>query len=402
MKLTDTACRAAKPRDKDFKLYDGNGLYLLVTSRGSKLWRWKYRSHGVERKLSLGSYPEVSIKEAREQVMRERKLLAGGEDPSQAKKIRKLEAAVAAASTFRAIAEEYIAKLEKDGRAPATLIKAKWALNHLSVAIGNRPIREIAPIEIVNVMRGLADEDKLETARRVRAFASRVFRHAIATGRADTDPCHYLRAAVSAPRVKNHAAILDEVEIGALLRAARTYSGQPLTRIAILLSAHLFQRPGEIRQMQWSEIDFEARHWVLPASRMKMRRSHRLPLSAPVLALLREAQEMTGNGRYVFPSMRSHDRPMSENTVTAALRRMGYSGDEMTAHGFRTTASTLLHESGKFSSEAIERSLSHKDANQIRGTYDKSERWEERLKLHEWWSDKLNEWESQVGHKRAA
>lgn len=393
-KLTDSQCRNARPREKDFKLSDGQGLYLLVTPRGSKLWKWKYRFNGVERKLSIGPYPAVRLKEARETVIEQKSLLAKNLDPSTEKRRRRLQAETATATTFKSVGLEFIAKMEKEGRATSTIIKAQWMLRLLSPAIGNRPISDILPKEVLHVLKGLEKKGQLETARKVRAFASRIFRYAGATGRAETDPCQILRGAIAAPQVKSHAALLETEEIAGLMRAIRTYSGEPLIRLALELSAHFFQRPGEIRQARWAEIDLEKAVWTIPAEKMKMRQPHRVPLSGQVVEILKKAHAMTGGGDYVFPSLRTPKRPMSENTVNAALRRMGYSSREMTAHGFRAMASTQLNESGLFSHDAIERSLAHKDADAIRSIYDRGARWEERVRLHDWWSSTLRAWEA--------
>lgn len=252
------------------------------------------------------------------------------------------------------------------------------------------------------MLKDLENKNQLETARKVRALASRIFRYAIAMARAEHDPCPALRGAIAAPRVKSHAALLDPAEIGGLMRAIRSYSGEPLIRLALELSAHVFQRPGEIRQAQWSEIDLVDAVWTIPAERMKMRHAHRVPLSSRAIEVLKEVQAMTGAGRYVFPSMRTTLRPMSENTVNAALRRMGFTSNEMTAHGFRAMASTQLNESGLFGHDAIERSLAHRDANAIRGIYDRGSRWDERVRLHEWWSKRLLSLESEVEPKMVA
>ncbi|MFN2099615.1 tyrosine-type recombinase/integrase [Altererythrobacter sp. MF3-039] len=388
-KLTHTQCRKVRPRDKDFKLSDGYGLYLLVTSRGSKLWRWKYRFNGVERKLCLGSYPAVSLKHAREIVREQQSLLATNVDPSTEKRRLRLEAEFETATTFKAVANEYIAKMEKEGRATATIIKAQWMLGLLTPSLGHRSISSIRPNDVLHVLKHLEKKGQLETARKVRAFASRVFRYAGATGRAETDPCQILRGAIAAPQVKNHAALLEPAEIGGLMRSIREYSGDPLVRHALEFSAHVFQRPGEIRHAQWCDIDFQKAIWTIPAERMKMRQPHRVPLSKQALQILTEVQALTGREAFIFPSLRTSKRPMSENTVNAALRRMGYTSDEMTAHGFRAMASTQLNESGLFDHDAIERSLAHKDSNAIRGVYDRGLRWEERQRLHAWWSQRL-------------
>lgn len=401
-KLTDTKCRNAKPGDKDYKLADGRGLYMLVTTRGARLWKWKYRFNGVERKLSLGSYPEVSLRQARDAVTEQRALLAAGINPSSARRIKRLEAEFASATTFKAVGEEYIAKLEKEGRATVTLIKARWLLDLMIPALGSRPISEVKPLEVLAVLKGLEAKNQLETARRARALASRIFRYACATARAEHDPCAVLRGAIAAPQTKSHAALLTDEDIGGLMRAIKAYRGDPLTRYAVELSAHVFQRPGEIRQAEWSEFDLDGAVWSIPPEKMKMRLPHRVPLSRQAVAILRSVHAMTGSGRFVFPSLRTPKRPMSENTVNAALRRMGYTTDEMTAHGFRSMASTQLNESGEFSHDAIERSLAHKDGNAIRAIYDRGTRRDERVRMHQWWSDRLVQLGSETVAKRAA
>jgi integrase len=402
MKLTDGKCRAAKAAARDFKLTDGFGLYLLVKKNGSKLWKWKYYFNGLERKLSLGSYPSVSLKQVRQTLIEQRTLLASGIDPSHERKMKRLQVQLSVETTFKAVGEEYIVKMEKEGRATATLIKARWMLDILSADLASRPIAEVKPLEMLQVLKDLEKKGHLETARKVRALASRIFRYAIATGRAEHDPCSALRGAIAAPRVKSHAALLEPEEIGGLMRAIRSYSGDPIVRLALEFSAHVFQRPGEVRQANWSEIDFERAIWTIPAERMKMRLPHRVPLSPEAKAILQELREMTGSGKFVFPSLRSPKRPMSENTVNAALRRMGYTSDEMTAHGYRAMASTQLNESGHFSEDAIERSLAHKDKNHIRGVYDRGKRWDERVALHNWWSEKLQELEASPIQRLAA
>lgn len=401
MKLTDTKCRKAAKQEKEYKLADGGGLYLLVTKTGSKLWKWKYRFNGVERKLSLGAYPEVSLQQARQLVVKQRELLAAEIDPATHKRIKRLEAQYATATTFKAVGEEYLGKMEKEGRAPATMIKARWMFSLLTPSLGTRPISEIQPLEVLRVLKDLEAKDQLETARKVRALASRIFRYAGATGRVVSDPCHILKGAVASPQVKSHAALLDPVEIGGLMRSIRSYSGDPIIQLALEFSAHVFQRPGEIRQARWAEFDLDSGVWTIPAERMKMRHPHRVPLSEQAIAILKQVQLRTGAGEFVFPSMRTPKRPMSENTVNAALRRMGYTTNEMTAHGFRAMASTQLNECGEFTPDAIERSLAHKDANAVRGVYDRGERWDERVRLHQWWSQRLLELEKSE-FKRAA
>ncbi len=390
MPLSDTAIRNAKPAEKTYKLSDSAGLYLQINPNGSKLWRFKYRYGGKEKKLALGAYPDVPLKEARAGRDNARAMLASGRDPSQAKRLERIARQVSAANSFEAIALEYIEKMEKEARADTTVKKTKWFLSLLKPDLGARPISEISPQELLATLRKAEQRGHRETASRLRSFASRIFRYGIATARANLDPAQMLRGALLTPQVKGHAAILDPKQVGELLRAIDGYHGQPATLFALKLSPHVFQRPGEVRSMEWAEIDLDAGLWTIPAARMKMRHPHRLPLSRQSVAILREIQTITGDGRYVFPSVRSAQRPMSGNTINGALRRLGYSDDEMTAHGFRSTASTLLNESGKWSPDAIERALAHKDRNDIRATYNFAEYWEQRAAMAQWWSDYLD------------
>lgn len=390
MPLSDVAIRAAKPGPKPVKLSDERGLFLLVQPSGGKLWRLKYRIAGKEKKLSLGRYPDVALKDARERSAEARKLIAAGIDPSEKKRIDRLDATLRAATTFTAVAEEYIAKSEREGRAAVTVGKARWLLSLLAPALGTRPIDEISPMELLAALKKIEARGHLETARRMRSFASRVFRYAVSTARASVDPAAALRGALVAPVATHHAAILDTRGVGALLRAIGGYDGQPMTQLALQLAPHVFVRPGELRQAEWTEIDLEAAVWKIAASKMKMRQPHLVPLSRQAIELLRAAEALTGRHRYVFASLYPGNRPMSENTINAALRRLGYTGDEMTAHGFRAMASTLLNESGKWNPDAIERALAHKASDGVRGAYHRGAHWAERVEMAQWWSDYLD------------
>ena len=390
MALTDTAIRLAKAGAADRKIADEKGLYLLVTSTGSKLWRLKYRINGKEKKLALGAYPEVSLKAARQRRDEARKTAETGRDPSIAKREARIAARIASADTFAAIAEEYIIKLAAEGRAGVTIEKTRWLLGKLTPSLGARPVTEITPHELLAVLKAVERAGQRETARRLRSFASRVFRYAVATARASADPAQPLLGALVSPVARHHAAITDPIAFGGLLRAIEAYSGQPITKLALRFTAHVFQRPGEIRQAEWSEVDFERAVWTVPAARMKQRQPHRIPLSKQALAILREAQELSGDGRFVFPKLGSPLKSMCENAINGALRRMGFGPCEMTAHGFRSTASSLLNECGKWSPDAIERSLSHADVNQVRAAYHRGAHWDERVTMAQWWSDHLD------------
>ena len=390
MALTDTAVRLAKSGESDRKLADEKGLYLLVTTTGSKLWRLKYRIGGKEKKLALGAYPEIGLKEARARRDEARKVAQEGSDPAVAKREARIAKRIASANTFLAVADEFIAKLEAEGRADVTIGKTRWLLAKLTPALGTRPIAEISPHELLAVLKASERAGHRETARRLRSFASRVFRYAVATARARVDPAQPLLGALIAPVAKHHAAITDPVKFGGLLREIEDYSGQPATRLALQFTSHVFQRPGEVRQAEWSEIDSDKAIWTIPAARMKQRQPHRVPLSRQALAILREAHDVSGNGRFVFPKLGSLLKPMCENAVNQALRRLKYRPDEMTAHGFRSTASTLLNESGKWNADAIERALSHAEGNQVRAAYHRGAYWPERVQMAQWWSDHLD------------
>ena len=391
MALTDTAIRNAKPKEKPYKIADSQGLYLLVNPRGSKLWRVKYRMNGAERKLALGAYPEITLAEARTARDAARRQLAHAVDPNVAKRQARIEASMRAGNSFANVAEELIAKREKEGVSPRTLEKYTWLLKLLGPDFGRRPVAEITPAELLHELKHHERRGRLETAKRMRSFASRVFRYAAATTRAERDPAQLLLGALIQPRVKHFAAITEPTAFGGLLRAIEDYSGDPAVMHALKLTPHLFQRPGELRQMEWAEINFEKAVWTLPSDKMKMRQPHAVPLSRQALAILKSMQGLTGKGKYVFPSVRTRARPISENTVTAALRRMGYTKEQMTTHGFRTSASSLLNESGKWNPDAIERALAHMVSGEIRRIYNQSAYWAERVAMAQWWSDYLDE-----------
>ena len=398
MALTDTAIRAFKPRSKAYKMADSKGLYLNISPSGGRHWKVKFRlPGGVEKKLSLGAYPDVSLADAREMRDKARQLLARGGDPALQKQRDKARRALEADNTFGAIASEYIEKRKADGHKPyslSTATKAEWFLTLVKPALGHIPVVDIQPADILAPLRKLERRGNRETARRCLQFISRVLRYAVATARLASNPARDLQGALATPIVKHFAAITNPADLGGLLRSIDGYKGQPATIQALKLAPHVFQRPGEIRQMRWDELDLDAAVWTIPASRMKMRgdKDHVVPLSRQVVILLKEMSVLADNDEgYVFPSLRSKARPLSENTMNAAMRRMGYSGEEMTSHGFRSTASTLLHESGKWSSEAIERALAHKDGNVVRGIYNRSPYWPERVAMAQWWSDYLDQ-----------
>ena len=390
MSLTNTAVKAARPQAKPYKLYDEKGLFLLVEPSGAQLWRLKYRFQGKEKKLAIGRYPELGLREARDKRDEARSLLAVGTDPGQKKKDDRLTQAVQSANTFQAVAEEYIAKKTREGLAEVTLTKARWLLRLLAAKIGSRPIAQITAPELLVALRRVEGQDKLETARRMRSFAGRVFRYGLATGRCERNIAADLQGALTTPTVTHRAAILKPAAVGSLLRAIEGYTGQPSTALALRLAPHVFVRPGELRHAEWQEIDFDKAVWTIPGSKMKMGKDHQVPLSRQVVAILHEARLFSAGEGYVFPSLSSAKRTISENTLNGALRRLGFRGDQMTAHGFRAMASTLLNESGQWNPDAIERALAHGQDNGVRAAYHRGAYWDERVRMAQWWSDYLD------------
>lgn len=345
-----TPKRGGKPQ----KLSDGGGLFLLVQPTGSKLWRLAYRHDGKQKALALGSYPAVSLADARRKRDETKALLAQGIDPGAERKRQKAIAKVSAATTFGAVADEWLGKLESEGRAAVTVAKKRWLLGLVDRSLGNRPIAGLSPTEI------LATQS--------------------------------LRGALIAPKVKHHAAITDPQEIGALLRAIEDYRGAPQVEAALRILPLVFCRPGELRAAEWSEFDLDTAIWTIPAGRTKMRRPHRIPLSQQALEILHGLRKITGDGVLVFPSIRSGQRCLSENTLNAALRRMGYSNNEMTSHGFRGTAATRLNEMLRWHPDVIERALAHQEPNAVRRAYTSAvEYWPERVEMMQAWADYLDE-----------
>ncbi|MFQ5623611.1 MAG: tyrosine-type recombinase/integrase [Paracoccaceae bacterium] len=391
MPLTDVKLRNLKPREKPYKLADSEGLYVLVNPGGSRLWRLKYRIGGKEKLLALGKYPEVGLQEARSMRLEARREIAAGVDPAARRSRVKAKRKVEASNTFARIADEYRERMQKEGKAEITLQKLDWLLGMAKAQFGSVPITDLAAPEILRLLRKVEARGNYETARRLRSSIGRVFRYAVATGRADGDPTYALKGALITPKVQSRAAITDKPMLGGLLRAIAGLNGQPATRIALELLALLYPRPGELRRGKWVEFDLEGAIWTVPAERMKMRRPHRVPLPKQAVRLVDELRQHTGHRDYLFPSLRTPRRPLSENTLNAALRRMGYSGDEMTSHGFRATFSTIANESGLWNPDAIERALAHVENNEVRRAYARGEHWEERKRMADWWAGLLDE-----------
>jgi len=392
--ITDVALRKAKPQDKPYKIAVGNGLYLLVNPIGSKLWRWKYRVAGKEKLLALGSYPVVSLQDARQRHEEARRLLAQGQDPSElrrAEKAARVQAEAIASDTFEHVARDWMAYREAKGdTAETTAAKDRWRLEaYIFPHIGQRPITEITAIELRDVLRKAEEAGKRETASRAKITAGQVFRWAVLEGRTHSDITSSLRRLFTTPKPIHRATITDPKKIGELLRAIEGFSGQPVTQAALKLAPLVFVRPGELRKAEWSEFDLDTAMWRIPAERMKMKAPHLVPLSSQAIEILRDLHGLTGHGHYVFPGVRTASRPMSENTVNAALRRLGYATDEMTGHGFRSMAATRLNEMG-WNADAIERQLAHAESNKVRGAYTHAAQYlDERKRMMQAWADYL-------------
>jgi integrase len=383
--LNDTKVRSAKSREKAFKLSDERGLFLLVTPTGSRLWRLKYRFNGREKLISLGAYPDVTLKRAREKRDAARRLIADGIDPSVQRKAER----AALAQSFEGVAKEWL-ELQTKSLAPETISILTARLDSgLYPYIGSRPIAAITAQELLVALRRIEARGRHETAHRVRALAGRVFRYAVATGRAHHDVAADLKGALAPVKSKHFASVTDPARVGELMRAIHGYSGHPVTALALKLAPLVFVRPGELRAAEWPEFDLENAEWRIPGERMKMGEPHLVPLSRQALAILRELQPLARGGKYLFPSLRTRDRPMSDNTINAALRRMGYTSQEQTGHGLRSMASTLLNEQG-FPPDVIELQLAHAERNKVRAAYNKAQRLPERRKMMQAWADYLD------------
>lgn len=387
--LTAALIGAAKPKAKDYKLFDGGGLFLLVTPTGGKLWQFKYRYDGKEKLLAVGAYPSVTLQDARKRREEAKKLLANEVDPGAFKKSLKSARDAATANSFEIIAREWFVKFTP-----------KWKPTHSEKIIrrleadvfpwiGSRPINEINAPELLKVVQRVEARGAIDTAHRALNNCSQVFRYAVATGRADRDPCGDLRGALPPVKKQHYATITDPKRIGQLLRDIEAYEGGFITKSALRLAPLVFVRPGELRRAEWSEINLETGEWHIPAHKMKMGEKHIVPLSRQALTVLEDLKPLTGSGKYVFPGVRTNGEPMSNNTVNAALRRLGYEKDDMTGHGFRSMASTLLNEMG-WHRDAIERQLAHAERDNVRAAYNYAEHLPERRKMMQAWGDYLD------------
>jgi integrase len=385
--LTEASVRALRPKDRPYKRSDGQGLYVLVTVTGARLWRFKYRFNGKEKLLTVGAWPEVSLKEAREKRDDARKQLRDGIDPHANKQAAKIAAAADPLESFEDVAQEYYGRHART-LSEATRVRDRRILRKVYAGLGARPIVEIETPEILAALRSIESAGTYETAHRALGLTRRVYAYAVATGKVTRDATSGLQKALEPVVASNRAAITKPKQLGALLRAIDAYQGQPATIAALQLLPRLFTRPGELRLAQWHEFDLDGGQWVVPASRMKSRSEHLVPLSRQTVRILSNLHDLTGAGAYVFPSLRP-GRPLSENTLNVALRNMGYDGATHVGHGFRATASTLLHELG-WDSQLIELQLAHSDRNKVRAAYNRAERLADRKNLMQAWSDYLD------------
>lgn len=395
--LTIKEIHAAKPTDKVRRVHDARGLYLEISPAGGKWWRFKYKFGKKEKRISVGTYPETSLAVARDRRDEFRKLIASGIDPGVRRRAQRDAIDIEDVSSFEVIAREWHAQRI----ALWSPEHAERVLNRLSKEvfpyIGELPIGKVKAPNLLAALRRILDRGLTETAHRARADCSQVFRFAVATGRAEEDPTAHLKGALPPVKAKHFAAITDPKRVGALLRAIQSYRGDPTSTAALQLLPLVFVRPGELRYAMWSEFDLDEAMWRIPAARMKMKREHLIPLSRQAILILRNLEPLT---RYrgvslnksdylVFPSLRSRDRPLSENTLNGALRRLGFAQDEMTSHGFRAMASTLLHEQG-WNSDAIERQLAHAPSDHVKAAYHRGEHLAERRKMLQSWADYLD------------
>ncbi|MBL8407517.1 MAG: integrase arm-type DNA-binding domain-containing protein [Candidatus Accumulibacter sp.] len=390
MPLTDTTIRNAKPTDKPVRMFDSGGLYVEISPAGGKLWRLKYRIAGKEKLLALGIYPDVSLKDARMRRDEARKLLANGIDPSENRKAQKAAKVARSGNSFEVISREWLEQ-HKETVVPAQHLKSLAMMeNDVFPWLGAKAINEITAPDVLTVLRRIDDRGARYTAHRTRSLISQAFRYAIATGRADRDPCPDLRGAIPAAKESHFAAITTPKEVAELLRAFDGFRGTFVVKSALLLAPLLFVRPGELRKAEWSAFDLEKAEWRYLVTKTKT--DHLVPLAPQAVAILRELYPLTGNGRYVFPGARDPHTPMSDAAVNAALRRMGYdTRTEITGHGFRAMARTILHEELHIKPEVIEHQLAHAVPDALGGAYNRTKFLKERKEMMQTWANYLDE-----------
>lgn len=390
MPLTDTAIRAIKPTSKTAKFFDGGGLYLEVAPSGGKWWRLKYRFQGKEKRISLGTYPTIGLKEARERREDTKKILANGIDPSAQRQAIKVSTTSIDKDSFEVVTREWFDK-HVVNLAPSYSKKVRSLFERqIFPVLGAKPIAEVEPTDVLNAARHVEQTGAIETAHRLIQICGQVFRYAIATGRTKYDVSTGLHAALPKVNVKHMATLTDKKRIGQLLRAIDAYGGFFPVRCALRLAPLLFVRPGELQKAEWAEFDLPATEWRLPASKMKMRQRHIVPLSSQALSILAELQPYTGNGQFLFPSIRTTTKPIALESMLVAIRSMGFTQDEMTMHGFRGMASTLLNEMG-YNRDWIERQLAHGERDHVRAAYNYAEHLPERRRMMQEWADYLDE-----------
>lgn len=391
MPLTDIALKKLNPSDRPFKRADQYGLYILVKPNGSKHWHLKYRFNGKEKLMSYGPYPLISLKDAREKRDRDRRLILEGIDPSTVKRERKRASEVARRGRFDVLANELLEKNRIEGRAEQTLKKKSWLIDMAIKDLGDMSVLEITSSDVLAVLKKQERVGNIETASRLRTTIGEVFRYAIASGLTSNDPTIALKGALVRKRVRSRSAITDPKRLGEFLAAIEAYSGYHVVKLGLRLLAILHVRPGELRLAKWPEFDTKAAKWTIPEERMKMREPHVAPLPKQAIEILEELRSLSHPDAMVLPSQRLKVQPLSENTFNQAIRKMGFDKDEMTAHGFRATFSTLANESGKWNPDAIERALAHVDGNEVRRAYARGAFWDERVEMAQWWADELDE-----------
>lgn len=390
MPLTDTAIRAIKPTSKTAKYFDGGGLYLEVAPSGGKWWRLKYRFQGKEKRISLGTYPTIGLKEARERREDTKKILANGIDPSAQRQAIKASITSIDQDSFEVVTREWFDK-HVVNLAPSYSKKVRSLFERqIFPVLGAKPIAEVEPTDVLSAARHVEQTGAIETAHRLIQICGQVFRYAIATGRTKYDVSTGLHAALPKVNVKHMATLTDKKRIGQLLRAIDAYGGFFPVRCALKLAPLLFVRPGELQKAEWAEFDLPAAEWRLPPSKMKMRQRHIVPLSRQALSVLAELQAYTGNGQFLFPSIRTTTKPIALESMLVAIRSMGFTQDEMTMHGFRGMASTLLNEMG-YNRDWIERQLAHGERDHVRAAYNYAEHLPERRRMMQEWADYLEE-----------
>lgn len=388
--LTDTKLRTLKPREKVYRVADTNGLCIEVRPTGAKLWRYRYRHVGKPSMAALGEYPAISLAEARAERDKARALVKSGTNPVQIAKAERAAKLDRASNTFASVALEFLTKREKEGMGTGSVERGRRLIEKDLASIGNLPVTQVSAPVLLAALRKMERRGIVESAHRARGLAGQVFRYAIATGRVDRNPAADLIGALERRQTQHFASIILPSKIGELLRAIHNYQGSLVTIAALKLAPLLFVRPGELRCAEWSEIDLDKTLWDIPAEKTKMKQPHLVPLSDQAVAILRDLYPLTGGGKYVFPGMRSMRRPLSENTVNAALRYMGFDGDTMTGHGFRAMARTVLDEELSFPVDHIEHQLAHavKDANGR--AYNRTTHLPARRKMMQGWADYLD------------